>query len=208
VPAEAVTAPQENRKPGENPGRYRHCMRGGTHRKTKVGHWGNPRRLCGRLRYASQENCSNEVMAHGSASTDSVVFCCGKRLQRPFTRVAAAFLLWPSVWVFPLDPLIALAVTACDTTEYCLSMGLGDPVGNRNNRPLLCLAQVHKSESQFYGLGLPRYDRRVQPSLSVLADEWAALLACAETTSIQRRDASDTGGKEGLGGGPSASETC
>jgi len=30
---EAVTAPQENRKPGENPGRYRHCMRGGTHNK-------------------------------------------------------------------------------------------------------------------------------------------------------------------------------
>ena len=26
---DAVTAPQENREPGANPGRYRHCMRGG-----------------------------------------------------------------------------------------------------------------------------------------------------------------------------------
>ena len=26
---DAVTASQENREPGVNPGRYRHCMRGG-----------------------------------------------------------------------------------------------------------------------------------------------------------------------------------
>ena len=30
MPADVVTAPQENRKPGENPGRYRHYMRGGS----------------------------------------------------------------------------------------------------------------------------------------------------------------------------------
>ena len=30
MPVDAVTAPQENRKPGANPGRYRRCMRGGT----------------------------------------------------------------------------------------------------------------------------------------------------------------------------------
>ena len=30
MPADAVIAPQENRKPGANPGRYRHCMRGGS----------------------------------------------------------------------------------------------------------------------------------------------------------------------------------
>ena len=29
MPADVVTASQENREPGANPGRYRHCMRGG-----------------------------------------------------------------------------------------------------------------------------------------------------------------------------------
>ena len=47
----------------------------------------------------------------GSASTDSVVFCCGKTAAAALYGVAAAFLLWPSVRIFPPDPLIALAVT-------------------------------------------------------------------------------------------------
>ena len=74
---DAVTAPQENRKPGANPGRYRHCMRGGSL-------FGESRSLeksekaIENRRSASQENCLNEVKTLGSASTEPVVFCCGK----------------------------------------------------------------------------------------------------------------------------------
>ena len=98
---DAVTAPQENRKPGVNPGRYRHCMRGGSL-------FGESRSLeksekaIENRRSVSQENCSNEVKTQGSASTEPVVFCCGKTAAAALERVAAAFLLWPFMCGFPL----------------------------------------------------------------------------------------------------------
>ena len=74
---DAVTAPQENRKPGVNPGRYRHCMRGGS-LLGESRSLGKPEKAIENRRNASQENCSNEVKTLGSASTEPVVFCCGK----------------------------------------------------------------------------------------------------------------------------------
>ena len=75
--ADVVTAPQENRKPGVNPGRYRRCMRGGATldesrslEKSEKAVWS--------LGCVSQKNCLNEVKTLGSASTEPVVFCCGK----------------------------------------------------------------------------------------------------------------------------------
>ena len=92
MPVDAVTAPQENRKPGVNPGRYRRCMRGGTTldesrslEKSEKAVWS--------LGCVSQKNCLNEVKTQGSASTGSVVFCCGKTAAAAQYRVAAAFLL-------------------------------------------------------------------------------------------------------------------
>ena len=56
-------------------------------------------------------------------------------------------------------------------------------------------------------MGLSRFDRRVQPNLSVLADKWVALFVFAgRLHQNARRDASDTRRKEGLGGGPSAQQ--
>ncbi len=41
VPADSVTDLRENRQSGENPERYRHCMRGEAALQTKIRHW-NP----------------------------------------------------------------------------------------------------------------------------------------------------------------------
>ena len=101
VPADAVTAPQENRKPGVNPGRYRHCMRGGS-LFGESRSLGKPEKATQSLWSASQKNCSNVVKTLGSASTEPVVFCCGKTAAAARYRVAAAFLLWPSACGFPL----------------------------------------------------------------------------------------------------------
>ena len=89
---DVVTAPQENRKPGVNPGRYRHCMRGGP-ASDESRSLGKPEKAMQDLRCASQENCLNEVKTLGSASTEPVVFCCGKTAAAAQYRVAAAFLL-------------------------------------------------------------------------------------------------------------------
>ena len=87
---DVVTAPQENRKPGENPGRYRRCMRGGT---TLDESWslGKPEKAVWRLGCVSQKNCLNEVKTQGSASTDSVIFCCGKTAAASLLIGDAAF---------------------------------------------------------------------------------------------------------------------
>ena len=103
----------------------------------KAGHWVSPEKAIENRRSASQENCSNEVKTQGSASTDSVVFCCGKTAAAALDRVAAAF-CYDRRRAPPCT--IAPAVIARKPTEYCLSIPFGDPVGNRNNRPLLCLA--------------------------------------------------------------------
>ena len=74
---DVVTAPQENRKPGVNPGRYRRCMRGGT-TLDESRSLGKPEKAVWSLGCVSQKNCLNEVKTLGSASTEPVVFCCGK----------------------------------------------------------------------------------------------------------------------------------
>ena len=87
----AVTAPQENRKPGENPGRYRRCMRGGA-TLDESRSLGKPEKAVWSLGCVSQENCSNEgttrVCKYGAC-----VFCCGKTAAAAQYRVAAVFLL-------------------------------------------------------------------------------------------------------------------
>ena len=70
---------------------------------------------------------------------------CGFLLRKngcsnSFMGCCSFFAVTVCVGLIPLDLLIALAVTARKLTEYCLSMWYGDPVRNRNNRPLLCLA--------------------------------------------------------------------
>ena len=55
----AVTAPRENRKPGANPGRYRHCMRGGSVQGESRS-LGKPEKAARNRRSVSQENCLNE----------------------------------------------------------------------------------------------------------------------------------------------------
>ena len=119
MPADVVTAPQENRKPGENPGRYRRCMRGGC-ALDESRSLGKPEKAVWSLGCASQKNCLNEVKTLGSASTEPVLFCCGK--------TAAAVLFWAA----------AAFCFFCAPTEYCLLVWQGDPVRIRNNRPLLC----------------------------------------------------------------------
>ena len=56
---DVITAPQENRKPGENPGRYRHCMRGGSVQGESRS-LGQPEKAAQGLRCVSPENCLNE----------------------------------------------------------------------------------------------------------------------------------------------------
>ena len=80
---DVVTAPQENRKPGVNPGRYRRCMRGGA-TLDESRSLGKPEKAVWSLGCASQKNCSNEVKPHGSASTEPVIFCCGKTAAAAF----------------------------------------------------------------------------------------------------------------------------
>ena len=74
---DVVTAPQENRKPGVNPGRYRRCMRGGI-TLDESRSLGKPEKAVWSLGCVSQKNCLNEVKTLGSASTEPVVFCCRK----------------------------------------------------------------------------------------------------------------------------------
>ena len=136
---DAVTAPQENRKPGENPGRYRRCMRGGT-TLDESRSLGKPEKAVWSLGCVSQKNCLNEVKTLGSASTEPVVFCCGKTAAATlFVGLLQLFCCGCPCADSP-SAQIAWTVTARKPTEYCLSMRYGDPVRNRNNRPLLCLA--------------------------------------------------------------------
>ena len=92
MPADAVTALQENRKPGEIPGRYRHCKWEGVVQGESRSLEKSEKAIENR-RSVSQENCSNEVKTLGSASTEPVIFCCGKTAAAAQYRVAAAFLL-------------------------------------------------------------------------------------------------------------------
>ena len=136
-----VTAPQENRKPGESPGRYRRCMREGfVHGESRS--LGFPREGRTELMIRKSEELLKCGKTHGSASTGSVIFCCGK--------TAAVAHLSGLLQLFCCDCLRGSPPWSADCsgghspqpTEYCLSMRYGDPVKIRNNRPLLCLASA------------------------------------------------------------------
>ena len=58
---------------------------------TKVGHWVSPEKAVWSLGCVSQKNCLNEVKTLGSASTEPVIFCCGKTAAAAQCRVAAVF---------------------------------------------------------------------------------------------------------------------
>ena len=69
----------------------------------------------------------------GSASTEPVIFCCGKTAAASLLIGDAAFSVM-AVGSPPAHSHTASQLNIADT------IGQGDPVGNRNNRPLLCLA--------------------------------------------------------------------
>ena len=74
---------------------------------------------------------------HGSASTDRCDFCCGK------TAAATLFVGLLQLFVcFSLPPPQDCPEKyAASQLNIALLMLFGNPVGIRNNRPLLCLSQ-------------------------------------------------------------------
>ena len=130
MPVDAVTAPQENREPGVNPGRYRRCMRGGA-TLDESRSLGKPEKAVWSLGCASQKNCLNEVKPHGSASTEPVIFCCGKTAAATlFLGLLQFFAVTICAGLIPLDLLIALTVTARKPTEYCFIDAVWESGGN------------------------------------------------------------------------------
>ena len=97
---------------------------------TKVGHWVSPEKAVWSLGCVSQKNCLNEVKTLGSASTEPVVFCCGK--------TAAATLFVGLLQLFCCDRLRVdspfctdyLTVTARKPTEYCFIDAVWESGGN------------------------------------------------------------------------------
>ena len=130
MPVDAVTAPQENREPGVNPGRYRRCMRGGA-TLDESRSLGKPEKAVWSLGCVSQKNCLNEVKPHGSASTEPVIFCCGKTAAATlFLGLLQFFAVTICAGLIPLDLLIALTVTARKPTEYCFIDAVWESGGN------------------------------------------------------------------------------
>ena len=86
---------------------------------TKVGHWVSPEKAVWSLGCVSQKNCLNEVKTLGSASTEPVVFCCGKTAAAAQVLGCCSFFaVTVCVWI-PPSARIALTVTARKPTEYC-----------------------------------------------------------------------------------------
>ena len=82
-------------------------------------------------RSASQENCLNEVKPHGSASTEPVIFCCGKTAAATlFLGLLQFFAVTTCAGLIPLDLLIALVVTVRKPTEYCFIDAVWKSGGN------------------------------------------------------------------------------
>ena len=139
----AVTAPQENRKPGKSPdGTATVCVE--VLHLTKVGHWGNLRRLC-RTEDAQVRRTAQMRENHRNLQVRvSVFFVVESGCGNPFSVLLQSFF--------------------CVSVEYCLSMQAGNPVRFRNNRPFLYwIPWDPKSENLLRRLGLSRFDRRVQP---------------------------------------------
>ncbi len=85
---------------------------------TKVGHWGNLRRLCRSLRSASQENCSCDVSYATPAQVRDVVVLVAENGCSTFWCCSFLFRLWLSQGVTPLRPVIALQPKFAKETEY------------------------------------------------------------------------------------------
>ena len=97
---------------------------------TKVGHWVSPEKAVWSLGCVSQKNCLNEVKTLGSASTEPVVFCCGKTAAATQYRVAAVFFAVTVCVRIPPSARIALTVTARKPTEYCFIDAVWESGGN------------------------------------------------------------------------------
>ena len=81
-------------------------------------------------RSVSQENCSNEVKTLGSASTEPVIFCCGKTAAATlFVGLLQFFAVTVCVWI-PPSARIAWTVTARKPTEYCFIDAVWESGGN------------------------------------------------------------------------------
>ena len=134
-----VTAPQENRKPGENPGRYRRCMRGGC-ALDESRSLGKPEKAVWSLGCVSQKNCLNVGKHQGLQVRSLWFFVAEKRLRHSFRECRGFFAASSAVRQILLA-WIAPAVQSATQLNIALLMPIGDPVRIRNNRPLLCFSQ-------------------------------------------------------------------
>ena len=89
---------------------------------------------------------SEELLKWGKNTRVCKYGTCGFLLRKngcsdSVCRVAAAFLLWPSACGFPLLHGLPGRSQPANQLNIALLMLFGNPVGIRNNRPLLCLSQ-------------------------------------------------------------------
>ena len=129
-------------------------------------------------------------------------FCCGNTAAAIHGDRCSFLLL--SVRLCPLGAAQTAAVRK--PTEYCLSMRPGDPVRNRNNRPLLCLASAISQKACHIDWVYHALTGECSLFCPYLRTIGCTLFVFRDGHMTRRRDASDTGRKEGLGGGPSETE--
>ena len=120
---------------------------------------GEPEKAVWSLGCASQKNCSNEEKHTDLQVRILCFFVAGKRLQQLYFG------------------LLQLFVFFCRPTEYCF-IGVVWRSGENPEQPSIA---VFQSASLQHQLGLSRFDRRVQPNLSVLEDKWVALFLLSIT---------------------------
>lgn len=115
MPIDSVKGLSENREPGANPGRYRHCMCGGSvfDESRSLGKPEKAAQSCGCI---SQENCLYKSLLSCLQVRDVVVFCCGKTAAAPLG--VAAFVL-------------PVTVTGCNPLALC-----GGPLGENPQNEL------------------------------------------------------------------------
>ena len=110
-----------------------------------------------------------------------MVFCCGKTAAATLYRVAAVFCCdrlcrshppWPADCPGGHSPQ-ANWILLIDAVRWS---------GQNPEQPSIAVFGIcHKSESLLSRLGLSRFDRRVQPNLSVLEDKWVALFCWSDS---------------------------
>ena len=109
VPPGAYGRLAENRKPGVNPGRYRHCKRGGRVQDESQSLGKFPEKACPDRRSASQETCSRcmECSLFSCVRTGVFVLLTGKRPE------AVRFGLLPADFLYGPCPLSARSAADC-----------------------------------------------------------------------------------------------